>query len=103
MLFTASVEQVDQGEKIVGAATVQLIAASSRCHGVLIAASSASNTSGVNTSNILVGFNPAGNASGGFTLEPTNVAGVLIPISDPSLLYLTGFTEGDSVQYQILR
>lgn len=103
MLFTADVNRVDQGTKTVGNGTVQLVVTPTPCHGVLIAAPSAANTIGENTGNILVGFSASGNASGGWTLAKTNVAGVMIPISDASLIYLTGLNEGDAVEYQILR
>lgn len=104
MIFSADIIKAIQGEKVVGNGTVQLIETPTRCQGVMISAPSASNTAGeANTGNILIGFSSEGNASGGFTLEPTNVAGILLPVSDASILYLTGFNAGDAVEYQILQ
>lgn len=104
MLFNAEVRAIEQGEKVVGNATVQLTTDTTPCQGVMIAAPSASNAVGeANTGNILIGFASSNNDAGGFTLANTNTVGILIPVSNPSLIYLTGFNAGDVVEYQILR
>lgn len=94
----------DQGEKSVGAATVQLAATATPCTSVWLGAPTAQHTVGeLNTSPILVGKESGGNESGGIPIEADNHKGVLILIDDASKLYLTGFTAGDVVEYQIFR
>lgn len=93
---------VDQGEKVVGDNTVQLTATSQKCSRVWIGAPTTNHTAGeVNTSNILIGNNAEGNASGGVTLENDNYQGIWLAVNDPSKIYLTGFAAGDAVEYQL--
>lgn len=99
----ASGQIVAQGERTVGAATVQLSATSYPCHAVWVGAPTAVHTKGsANTGNILIGKESGGNASGGQTLTNDNYLGFLIPVSDASLLYLTGFNANDAVEWQAL-
>lgn len=90
---------IAQGEKAVGAATVQLIANSTACSRVWLGAPTAKHQKGaVNTTIVLVG----GSAAGGIPLDPTNAAGFWFPVTDASMLYFTGFTAGDVVEYLIV-
>ncbi len=100
----ASDEVIDQGELSVGAATVQLTATATPCSKVWVGAPTAVHTVGeLNTSIILVGGASGGNASGGVTLATDDHRGFYMLVSDASVLYFTGQTSGDVVEYQILR
>jgi hypothetical protein len=95
---------IAQGEKAVGAATVQLVATSTPCQRVWIGAPSSRHTKGsANGAPVLVGSSASSNASGGQYLGTDDYAGFWVPVSDASLIYLTGFSAGDVVEYQILR
>lgn len=95
---------VTQGEKTVGATTVQLVSSETPCMGVWIGAPTTNHTkTAANTGNILVGFNSGGNESGGRTLANDDYTGMLILASDASKIYLTGFNANDVVEYQIYK
>ena len=92
----------EQGEKSVGAATVQLVSSPLACSFVWVGAPTANHTVGeANTGNILIGKESTGNASGGMVLAATDTKGFLILCNDASKLFLTGFNAGDVVEYQI--
>lgn len=92
----------EQGERTVGAATVQLVSQSLACAFIWVGAPTANHTVGAaNDGNILIGGASGGNASGGMVLEATDTKGFIILCNDPSKVYLTGFNAGDVVEYQI--
>jgi hypothetical protein len=95
---------VVQGERVVGAATVQLVTASTPCSQIWFGAPTAvNNKGGTNTSTVLIGQNKNTNASGGVYLAAANAAGLYYPCDDASKVYLTGGTAGDVVEYQIFQ
>lgn len=97
------VQQSSQGNKTVGNATVQLTSVSTPCDYIRICAPTSDHTAGVNTSNILIGTDDSTNVAGGVGLAVTNYEGVIYPVRNANLVYLTGFTAGDSVEYQIFK
>lgn len=93
---------VAQGELAVGAATVQLLAASTPCSCIWLGAPTADHTVGAaNTSNVLVGKESGGNKSGGIPVETDNALGFYYPVANANMLFLTGFTAGDRIEYQV--
>ena len=103
--LTVSYRKIIQGERAVGLDTVMLIESPTPCAMVWIGAPIEKHVhGGVNSEPILVGGEPApaGNAAGGQPLEPDDHAGFYLWPGDASLVTLTGFAEGDVVEYQIL-
>ena len=94
-----------QDSVTVGAATVQLTttATTAPCVGVWVMAPTASHTvAETNPSIVLVGNASGGNGAGGAALATDNHVGFFYPTTDPTTVYLTGTTAGDTVEYQTL-
>lgn len=91
-----------QGELPVGNGTVPLVAVSMPCSRVWIGTPTLSHAkAALNDSRILVGSSRDGNNAGGIPLEPDNHEGFWYPVEDASKVYLSGFADGDAVEYQI--
>ena len=100
-----SFRKIIQGERAVGLETVKLVDASTPCAMVWIGAPMERHAhGGLNSEPILIGgeTGPEGNTAGGQPLEPDDHAGFYLWPGDASLITLTGFAEGDVVEYQIL-
>lgn len=93
---------IQQGEKVLAAATEQLVTESTPCKAIWFGAPTTAHTVGaVNTDPVLIGKESGGNESGGQALMPDDHRGFLLTIDDASKVYLTG-TVGHAIEYQIL-
>tara|TARA_B100001245_G_scaffold235487_1_gene223450 strand:- start:1613 stop:2002 length:390 start_codon:yes stop_codon:yes gene_type:complete len=101
--FGGTVEQQSQGSKVVGSGTVQLTDSDIPCEYVWLCAPTANHSAGVNDGDILIGTSSVSNNVGGVALVADRYEGVVFPIKNANLLYLTGFNAGDVVEYQIFR
>lgn len=97
-----SMQIIEQDEKEVGAATVQLTTTTTACEYVWVGAPTASHTVGATNDGILlIGNASGGNADGGQVLTTDDHKGFIIPTQDASQLYVTGTAAGDVIEYQI--
>lgn len=95
---------IEMGERTVGSGTVALISdgKSRPCSRVWVGAPSTKHTkAAANTTPLLIGNSSTSNASGGMFLDTADSKGFFIPIEDASLLYVTGFTADDRIEFQI--
>ena len=99
---------IAQGELLVcdgvSSATVQLSSTSIPCSYVLLSAPTANSTvAALNTADLKVGGQSvtANNISGGMTLAIADSKGFIFPINDANKVYITGFADGDVVEYMI--
>lgn len=93
---------IAQGEKTVGNGHVRLVASSTPCSKVWIGAPTGNHTKATtNNNDILIGTDPTSNASGGIQLANDNGKGIVVDCEDAMDVTLTGFSEGDAVEYQI--